>query len=148
MAVAALSAVVGVLGVSQHLGEGGLASIGLAAAGLGMALAAPLAAWWRCRPSPIELSFETSGGWSMLDAASAAKTPVVLDVMLDLDRWMLLRLRVPGAPRGAGARWMAVGERDLADGWRPFRGAVFGPRGSSSPATALRPPVPGSRPCR
>ena len=100
---------------------------------LGAAGMAALASWWLVRPQPARLAWE-GAAWR-LDGA-----PVAADLMLDLPRWLLLRLRpLPGAA-AAGTRWLAVPADEAGPAWRALRAALYS-RAAHALPTASRMPV-------
>ena len=63
-----------------------------------------------------------------------------VDLMLDLPRWLLLRLRpLPGAA-AAGTRWLAVPADEAGPAWRALRAALYS-RAAHALPTASRMPV-------
>ncbi len=126
----------------------GLLAAGLAAAGWGIAralgvpdagapaalalpgLAAILAASWPLRArDAVVLRWDGAQWWWPRAGEPIAITP---DVFIDVEQWMLLRLRPTSdpAPSRRGARrpravWVAVSRRALGASWTPLRQHLF-----------------------
>jgi hypothetical protein len=110
-------------------------------AGMVAALAfAAAAAWagWRWSSAPACRIVWTGAQWttSCADAAPMESDPP--RVMLDLGRWMLLRIR-PVA--GGRHLWVGLSEGDAGASWQPFRAAVYSSVSDSAPRSPEeRPP--------
>ncbi|WP_425261535.1 hypothetical protein ACPOLB_11680 [Rubrivivax sp. RP6-9] len=100
---------------------------------LGAAGAAALSAWRLVRPQPAHLAWDGEA-WR-LDGV-----PVAADLMLDLPRWLLLRLRALPGGAVAGTRWLAVPAAEAGPAWRALRAALYSPA-AHAPPTASRMPV-------
>ena len=91
----------------------------------------PAVAWlaWRRVPS-MAVALDWDGqNWTAQGRVGA------VEVMIDLDRWMLLRL-LPDA-QSQGRVWIALSRRDVGAQWHALRAAVY----------CRRPePTPGARP--
>ena len=95
------------------LGQAGLA---LALALLPAALAAAFVAavgWWIARAAPASV------GWDGQRWALEGQ-PGVLSLMIDLDRWCLLRCRLDGG----GTRWLALSAAEAGARWPLLRAAM------------------------
>jgi hypothetical protein len=90
---------------------------------LAAALLAGGLAWRASRGTALELRWD---GQQWLSDGVA----VQMDVMLDFDRWLLLRLRplpsVPPSLRGA-TRWQALNALEAGANWHALRTAAYGP---------------------
>ena len=90
----------------------GAAGAALAAAGLG----------WRLSAAASTRLAWSGSAWTVEPEVG---TPVAIApprVMLDLDRWVLLRWRPEGGGRGG---WLAVSAADAGSVWHLFRAAVY-----------------------
>jgi hypothetical protein len=71
----------------------------------------------------------------------------MLEVMIDFDRWMLLRLRPPAASRGGAMRWLAVSRLPAVQEWHALRIALYsaaaGTGDGRGRSTGPPPGVPG-----
>jgi hypothetical protein len=102
------------------------------------ALSAALLAGWRGREQPVELAWDGQR-WSA-DGRTGR-----LDVMIDLQDWLLLRLRSE-AP--AATRWIALSARDCGAAWPALRVALYARpaganRAGTDPAATGLPPAAG-----
>jgi hypothetical protein len=95
-------------------------------------LAAPVfaLAWWAARTPPIDLAWDGQ-------AWSADGQTGLVEVMLDLGGWLLLRWRPDGGP--GPARWIPVSRADAGPAFHALRAAVY--------CRAYK-PTPGVRPAR
>lgn len=93
------------------------------------ALLAGALAWRLARPQPVRLAWD-GVAWT-LDTA-----PGSVDLMLDLQRWLLLRFR-PAA--GGRVRWLAVPDHEAGAARAALRAALY------SRAVLPTPPAPDGR---
>lgn len=87
----------------------------------------PIAAWWGWRQSaalPRRLRWDGEAWW-LHAPASDDETRVQLDVLIDLDRWLLLRAT-------PGPCWLALSQRQQAPHWGALRATLY-----AAPARAL-----------
>jgi len=79
--------------------------------------------------------------WFASTAGTPAEAPAAVDlnVVIDLGRWMLLRLRREGASRGAGSAWLPAQQRGHEAHWHALRCAVYSPRPTSGDPSAAEP---------
>jgi hypothetical protein len=124
--LAALAAAVTVFWLMAHA-EKAPAVAGALAAVTGLCAAA--LAWRGSRAAARMLAWDGQR-WT-LDGL-----PGGLDVMIDLDTWMLLRLRPETGPRG---RWATVSAREAGPAWHGLRAAVHAPVTASAPDAAAAP---------
>jgi hypothetical protein len=122
----ALTAAVFAAWGSLHLGA---APTLAAAAGGAAALLAGGLAWRAARPQPAQLRWD-GASWSA-DAA-----PGEVDVMLDLQRWLLLRFR----PAQGRARWLPVPAAEAGAAWLALRAALYSRAEFALPPAPERPP--------
>ncbi|MEO5732871.1 MAG: hypothetical protein ABIN96_00165 [Rubrivivax sp.] len=76
--------------------------------------------WWAAVAT--ELRWD---GQQWYCGASANSDPDVViepDVMIDLDGWLLLRLRAPG---GGVSRWMPITAAEAGNAWHDLRAALY-----------------------
>jgi hypothetical protein len=90
---------------------------------------------WRSRERACEIAWD-GRCWT------ADGMPGLLDVMIDLQAWVLLRLR---PERGGAARWIAVSAAEAGVAWPALRVALFAPRPAEG-ADAGPPEGAGGRP--
>ncbi len=101
-----------------------------AAAGAGVtALLCGALAWRAARPQTVLLRWD-GAAWSA-DAVSGE-----VDVMLDLQRWLLLRFR----PTQGGPRWLPVPGAEAGAAWHALRAALYSRAEFSLPTAPERPP--------
>lgn len=80
----------------------------------------PAAAWWGWRAAavrPRQLRWDGQAWW-LRDAESQDETAVDLEVLIDLDRWLLLRAR-------PAARWLPLSRAMLPAQWTALRATLF-----------------------
>ncbi|CAD5370661.1 conserved hypothetical protein [Rubrivivax sp. A210] len=78
-----------------------------------VALAVAVLAWWRT--APVSRSLAWDGSQWLVDGHA-----VELQLMIDLDRWLLLRVRAADS----GARWMACTAGEVGAHWPLLRAAL------------------------
>ena len=98
-----------------------------AAAALGLAAFASAASLWRVPAGTLRWD---GTRWSFVQAGSAPEQPQVgqLDVAIDLDAFMLLRLTTSTGPRRLRRIWLPIGRRGIEHEWHALRCAVYSPR--------------------
>jgi hypothetical protein len=106
------------------LGRAESPALVMAVASAAAALLATAIAWQRAAPRPATLAWD-GGRWSVDGTAGA------LDVMVDLQDWLLLRLR-PAA--GGASRWVAVSATDAGGALHGLRAAAYAAVADDSPA--------------
>jgi hypothetical protein len=95
---------------------------------LGASLVGSLA-WWWAAPRSVVMQWDGQQ-WS----ADGSVVNVV--VMMDLPRWLLLRLRFENGPSKNSTRWTAVSAADAGPAWHGLRVALFA-RASNQPDRPL-----------
>ena len=104
----------------------------------GAALAAAGLGWRLSAAASVRLSWSGSA-WTVEPEGGPAVAIAPPRVMLDLDRWMLLRWRPEGDGRSG---WLAVSAADAASAWHLFRAAVYSFDPLASPRSAEERPPP------
>ena len=106
------------------------------AAAAGPALAAALVGWWQARAVAATLAWDGQS-WSVDGQPGNAQ------VMIDLDRWVLLRCQpeTKGA-KGAGRRWLAIAAGEAGAQWPLLRAALHArpPRPTTAGVGVVRGP--------
>jgi hypothetical protein len=92
---------------------------------------------WRLSALPSMRITWSGARWSLAVAGADACDTSAPQVMLDLGRWMLLRIRPLD---GGRTRWAALARADAGASWQLFRAAVY------SFASDLAPRSPEERP--
>jgi hypothetical protein len=110
--------------VAWIAGHSGWSAEKTAVAVLVSALVIAVIAWRAARPQPTLLNWDGQC-WTVDDAATQPQ------VMVDLNRWMLLRLTL--APR---ARWFAVSASAAGPAWHGLRAALYAMQSSQDAAPA------------
>lgn len=91
-----------------------------------VSLAVPLAAagaWREAAVLPRRLRWDGQAWW-LADAVSAEETAVQLAVLIDLDRWLLLRAT-------PGPRWLPLSRRQQTAHWNALRATLFAAPGGA-----------------
>jgi hypothetical protein len=100
----------------------GLGAAAASASAVAAGAAAAATGWRRASWPDVELRWNGQH-WQSGDADGE------VDVMLDLDAWMLLRLR----PAAGRARWLPVSRAGAGAAWHPLRAALFAHAGAPAP---------------
>ena len=109
-------------------------------AGLGLVAIAGACAWWHWWRSPVGVLHWDGQQWHWMCGPVSAllESPVV---SLDLQRYMLLRVRMVGAS-GRSMVWLHLEKAAFPQRWLDVRRAVYSPAGAKSPH--VRDTRPGS----